>query len=577
MEDLQNRYWPSVDDLMTWMDTHPDAMIFLGLLFGVGFIVLFVGWWVGVMYVPPHARQTLTPLPQDPIQPDLERGVHAVRESVHQVGSHVHEPADRILVSGPRVDDRAAQARPAPAALAPIHASESQEQMAPAQPLPLQDPRPVSPASSFLDGATNPNLESSASPVLDSRTKDIPAPSHTGLVEQQPAVEILESPHLQEPTLGDLEFGHDSHFAQQDLLQEQALTVQQDDAESQWTKDDLGELSQMIQQATFEEQDATSPGADFLAEPSPAEPQLSRSPEFEAPSPELEAPSPGSRTSQTHGAQPHEERAGFMPNHDHEPLVADSIPPEAEEEALLPQSRPWRLSDINDLKALDARLARAHALRDTPTGVTVARQDLSQMPDFAQEKHEPVTEVAEMIAPEPLFPTREVRPISGLGHKVADQTTPPLSPAIPAIPATPEIPATPAIPATPKSLAKDQEAEPLSDTTVPMEEDALLPDSGAPEELSRFADFQLKLDVSAQDLAEVGLPLQSEALVAESALPVVPPIVSLSDLNAEQLLLVARYCQWRGDLEGVREAIAPILERDDARLRRQALALLEGR
>ncbi len=543
MEDLQNRYWPSVDDLMTWMDTHPDAMIFLGLLFGVGFIVLFVGWWVGVMYVPPHARQTLSllpqdPMPQDPIQPTAQPRVHISQQPL-QIDPDVPEAADRTPVSVPRVDDRVVRVSPAPeTAVASSHAAHRLEQVT-----------LVPPASVSADGATKPILQAPSAPTPDSRTTDIPAQTHTWPEQEQLVVKALESSRLQEPTLGDLEFGGDAPSAERDLLQEQALTVQRDDAESQWTMTDLGELSEMIQQATFEEQDATSPGgADFPAEPSPAEPR-----------------------------------------------VADPIRPEAAEEALLPQSRPWRLSDINDLKALDARLGRAHALRDTPTGVTEARQGLSQAPEFVRQGYEPVTEVVEMIAPEPLFPKREVRPIPGTGHQSADSATPALSPALPVTPdgpatpvtlATPEIPApfalpvTPdgsSIPVTPASLAKDPESEHLSDTSRFMDEEGPLQDSEAPDERSRFADFQLKLDVSAQDLAEVGLPLQSEALVAESALPVVPPIVSLSDLNAEQLLLVARYCQWRGDLDGVREAIAPILERDDVRLRRQALALLEGR
>lgn len=87
-------------------------------------------------------------------------------------------------------------------------------------------------------------------------------------------------------------------------------------------------------------------------------------------------------------------------------------------------------------------------------------------------------------------------------------------------------------------------------------------------------DFERRLGISREDLAEVGLPL-----VTPEAEPILlapmSPMTSLMELSSEHLIVIARYCLWRGDSEGARDAIAPIMIRDDVRMRRVALSLLE--
>jgi len=89
------------------------------------------------------------------------------------------------------------------------------------------------------------------------------------------------------------------------------------------------------------------------------------------------------------------------------------------------------------------------------------------------------------------------------------------------------------------------------------------------------AAFEKKLGVSREDLAEVGLPILVPK--QEPVLSATPVPGSLQDLTDDELIVVARYCMWKGDAEGAREAIAPIMNRGDALTRRAALALLEGR
>ena len=87
-------------------------------------------------------------------------------------------------------------------------------------------------------------------------------------------------------------------------------------------------------------------------------------------------------------------------------------------------------------------------------------------------------------------------------------------------------------------------------------------------------DFERRLGISREDLAEVGLPLitpEAEPVL----LPPASPMTSLMELSSEHLIVIARYCLWRGDSEGARDAIAPILIRDDVRMRRAALSLLD--
>lgn len=88
------------------------------------------------------------------------------------------------------------------------------------------------------------------------------------------------------------------------------------------------------------------------------------------------------------------------------------------------------------------------------------------------------------------------------------------------------------------------------------------------------AAFEKKLGVSREDLAEVGLPILVPK--QEPVLSATPVPGSLQDLTDDELIVVARYCMWKGDAEGAREAIMPIMNHGDAVTRRAALALLEG-
>jgi hypothetical protein len=91
----------------------------------------------------------------------------------------------------------------------------------------------------------------------------------------------------------------------------------------------------------------------------------------------------------------------------------------------------------------------------------------------------------------------------------------------------------------------------------------------------RNAAFEKRIGVSREDLAEVGLPILAPK--QEPVLSAAPVPGSLKDLTNDELIVVARYCMWKGDTEGAREAIAPIMNHGDAVSRRAALALLEGR
>ncbi len=95
-----------------------------------------------------------------------------------------------------------------------------------------------------------------------------------------------------------------------------------------------------------------------------------------------------------------------------------------------------------------------------------------------------------------------------------------------------------------------------------------------PARMPEGLDFERRLGISREDLAEVGLPLVTPEPVF--GLPeTLVPMNSLMELSSEHLIVIARYCLWRGDSEGARDAIAPIMIRDDAQLRRVALSLLE--
>ena len=94
-------------------------------------------------------------------------------------------------------------------------------------------------------------------------------------------------------------------------------------------------------------------------------------------------------------------------------------------------------------------------------------------------------------------------------------------------------------------------------------------------QVAALPDLELRLGISREDLAEVGLPLQTPPRLAESA-PISLIMTSLEELSTEHLMVVARYCVWKGDAEGARDAIAPIMVRGDLQQRHAALALLEG-
>ncbi|MDE2259763.1 MAG: hypothetical protein KGK17_05495 [Betaproteobacteria bacterium] len=95
--------------------------------------------------------------------------------------------------------------------------------------------------------------------------------------------------------------------------------------------------------------------------------------------------------------------------------------------------------------------------------------------------------------------------------------------------------------------------------------------------VSVLPDFEKQLGVSREDLAEVGLPLLTPER-EEADLPVrALRMTSLEALSTEHLMVVARYCVWKGDAESAREVIALVMTRGDAQQRHAALALLEGR
>ncbi len=95
--------------------------------------------------------------------------------------------------------------------------------------------------------------------------------------------------------------------------------------------------------------------------------------------------------------------------------------------------------------------------------------------------------------------------------------------------------------------------------------------------VSELPDFEKQIGVSREDLAEVGLPLLiPETGVADHSVRVLP-MASLEELSIEHLMVVARYCAWKGDAEGARDAVALVVTRGDEQQRRAALAVLEGR
>ncbi len=101
------------------------------------------------------------------------------------------------------------------------------------------------------------------------------------------------------------------------------------------------------------------------------------------------------------------------------------------------------------------------------------------------------------------------------------------------------------------------------------------PQSIGEPKVAELPDLELRLGISREDLAEVGLPLLTSPRVPESV-PISLIMTSLEELSTEHLMVVARYCVWKGDGEGARDAIAPIMARGDAQQRHAALALLEG-
>ncbi|MDE2341805.1 MAG: hypothetical protein KGL63_00190 [Betaproteobacteria bacterium] len=102
----------------------------------------------------------------------------------------------------------------------------------------------------------------------------------------------------------------------------------------------------------------------------------------------------------------------------------------------------------------------------------------------------------------------------------------------------------------------------------------LSPAEDEPAAMPEGLDFERRLGISRADLAEVGLPLVTPETEPVLFTPV-GPMMSLMELSSEHLIVIARYCLWRGDSEGARDAIAPILIRDDVPMRRAALSLLE--
>ncbi len=92
---------------------------------------------------------------------------------------------------------------------------------------------------------------------------------------------------------------------------------------------------------------------------------------------------------------------------------------------------------------------------------------------------------------------------------------------------------------------------------------------------SGLPDFEMRLGISREDLAEVGLPMLTPEPPASTPAPA-QRMTSLEELSIEHLMVVARYCVWKGDTEGAQEAVAPIMARGDALQRYTALVLLEG-
>ena len=94
--------------------------------------------------------------------------------------------------------------------------------------------------------------------------------------------------------------------------------------------------------------------------------------------------------------------------------------------------------------------------------------------------------------------------------------------------------------------------------------------------VSKLPDLELRLGISRADLAEVGLPLMTPQPVPKSG-PISPRMTSLEELSNDHLMIIARYCIWKGDSDGALDAVTPIMFRGDAQQQRAALALLEGR
>ncbi len=94
--------------------------------------------------------------------------------------------------------------------------------------------------------------------------------------------------------------------------------------------------------------------------------------------------------------------------------------------------------------------------------------------------------------------------------------------------------------------------------------------------VSKLTDLELRLGISREDLAEVGLPLMTPQPLPKSG-PISPRMTSLEELSNEHLMVIARYCIWKGDSDGALDAVTPIMFRGDAQQQRAALALLEGR
>ncbi len=723
-EDLENRYWPSVDEMMDWADSHPDAMLFIGLLIGIGLIVFFVGWWVGVMYVPPHARQTLAPLPEgltqalldqdkgseletqspgaaqvpdvpvvegvdplapsfsalagalppldawqvqgtttgtshpsaivtdatadsaDAIAPSVIAGSASAMTSAATAGSATAITSDVIAGSATAITSDVSTNRTTvisskadtggtsvtssdPGAVATgsshganqgdfgqdAHTDRTRVRAEPTE-AGQSDLTPSSPPLAVAQGSgKEPILQtvtvpSSHDPVdqnqasvpsshdpLDQSQASVPS-SHDPVDQSQASVPSSHDPvdqnrdsgHLQDknpshnhltpispvqpmpalstevepnqvitPLSGDATLGlvvtlqpepalgEAADIVPESSLGETGPPLEETDADAQFMREALEELSDVIQQTAIDED-----ALEIASEPLTPELQI-----------ELDEPVL-IRTQQPEA---------FDDLAVHEAVDADP----------LPHARPWCLSNIEDLKALDARLGRAHG-RAPSSPVRVAA---GHAREFAVDPGAPVPEIAEMAAPEPLFPSRGAR---ALPESTGRAPEPPLraTPAMALKPVSPTQPpaldpavgshGTPVDPPqqSPVSPTAQRPEEPSYAFHDMPEDEELLPEVGPQTESPRVADFQLKLDVSAQDLAEVGLPLQIEAPVVDQALPVPPRIAALTDLTSEHLLLVARYCLWRGDSAGAREAIAPILSREDSQQRRSALALLDG-